>query len=309
MGKVKLFTHTDLDGVGCAIVAFYAFGRENVDVEYCDYNNVDGRVAAFLDSGKVTDYSDVFITDISVNEAVAERLDALYEASDNVYLFDHHATAEWLNKYSWAFVEVRHRRGYLRCGADIFMSEIFGICGDVETVAYFVRDVRRYDTWEWKTVYNDTHAKELNDLFHLIGRDRFIERFMANPSVDFTESERLLLDIESGRREAYMRRKLRDVTVREISGRKVGVVFAEQYVSELGNRIAEERTDIDCVALINPSLSVSWRSCPKDGVDRMDCGQFAQQFGGGGHKNAAGSPVTDEQRQAIIDVIFGGAAE
>lgn len=31
--KYKLFTHTDLDGVGCAILAYLAFGRENVDVE------------------------------------------------------------------------------------------------------------------------------------------------------------------------------------------------------------------------------------------------------------------------------------
>lgn len=42
--KNKLFTHTDLDGVGCAILAYLAFGRENVDVEYCDYSNIDDKV-------------------------------------------------------------------------------------------------------------------------------------------------------------------------------------------------------------------------------------------------------------------------
>lgn len=39
--QYKLFTHTDLDGVGCAILAYLAFGRENVDVEYCNYNDVN----------------------------------------------------------------------------------------------------------------------------------------------------------------------------------------------------------------------------------------------------------------------------
>lgn len=42
--KYKLFTHTDLDGVGCAILAYLAFGRENVDVEYCNYNDVNEKV-------------------------------------------------------------------------------------------------------------------------------------------------------------------------------------------------------------------------------------------------------------------------
>ncbi|RAU96789.1 DHH family phosphoesterase [Paenibacillus sp. YN15] len=307
MAKVKLFTHTDLDGIGCAIVAFYAFGRENVDVEYCDYNNVNERISSFLDSGKVADYSDVFITDISVNEAVAERLDALDAEEECVRLFDHHATEKWLDrKYSWAFVQ-EHINTFskeLSSGTYAFYRFVccYGFAGICERpqLSPFVEKVRRYDTWEWKTTYGDIHAKELNDLFYLIGRDRFIDRFMANPSVDFTESERLLLDIESGRREAYMKRKLREVSVREIAGRKVGVVFAEQYVSELGNRIVEERTDIDCVAMVNPSLSVSWR-----GIDRMDCGQFAQTFGGGGHKNAAGSPVTGDMRAQIVSVIFG----
>lgn len=37
--KIKIFTHTDLDGVGCAIIAYLVFGKENVDVDipikYC----------------------------------------------------------------------------------------------------------------------------------------------------------------------------------------------------------------------------------------------------------------------------------
>ena len=48
MSKIKLFTHTDLDGIGCAILAYLAFGRENVDVEYCDYSNVNDKVVISL---------------------------------------------------------------------------------------------------------------------------------------------------------------------------------------------------------------------------------------------------------------------
>jgi oligoribonuclease NrnB/cAMP/cGMP phosphodiesterase (DHH superfamily) len=46
--NIKLFTHTDLDGVGCAILAYLAFGKENVAVEYCNYDDIDLRVSQFL---------------------------------------------------------------------------------------------------------------------------------------------------------------------------------------------------------------------------------------------------------------------
>ena len=32
---IKLITHTDLDGIGCAILAKIAF-RDNVEIEYCN---------------------------------------------------------------------------------------------------------------------------------------------------------------------------------------------------------------------------------------------------------------------------------
>lgn len=32
MNKIKLFTHIDLDGIGCAVLAYLAFGKENIDV-------------------------------------------------------------------------------------------------------------------------------------------------------------------------------------------------------------------------------------------------------------------------------------
>ena len=38
MNKIKLFSHTDLDGIGCAVLAYLAFGEDNVDVEYLREN-------------------------------------------------------------------------------------------------------------------------------------------------------------------------------------------------------------------------------------------------------------------------------
>ena len=41
---IKLFTHTDLDGIACAVLAKIAF--DNVDISYCNYDS--GNILDFL---------------------------------------------------------------------------------------------------------------------------------------------------------------------------------------------------------------------------------------------------------------------
>ena len=40
---IKLITHTDLDGIGCAILAKIAF-RDNVEIEYCNNPSLPGNL-------------------------------------------------------------------------------------------------------------------------------------------------------------------------------------------------------------------------------------------------------------------------
>ena len=47
MSKTKIFSHTNLDGIGCVLLAYLAFGRENVDAEYCNYDDVNEKVETF----------------------------------------------------------------------------------------------------------------------------------------------------------------------------------------------------------------------------------------------------------------------
>ena len=90
--KYKLFTHTDLDGVGCAILAYLAFGRENVDVEYCNYNDVNEKVRDHICYLGWQDYDQTYITDISITEDLAIIINETNE-DYKVHLFDHHIYA------------------------------------------------------------------------------------------------------------------------------------------------------------------------------------------------------------------------
>ena len=103
--RVKLFTHTDLDGIGCAVLAYLAFGKENVDVEYCNYDDIDNKVEVFMeDCDLYRSYDKIFITDISVSDSVANMIDILDRVDRRVQLFDHHGTALFLNKYDWCMI-------------------------------------------------------------------------------------------------------------------------------------------------------------------------------------------------------------
>lgn len=157
MSKIKLFTHTDLDGIGCAILAYLAFGRESVDVEYCDYSNVNDKVGDFFVNGSPGEYNAVFITDISINNELAMTIDK-YTVEDLWHLFDHHATALGLNKYDWCEVSVMNDTlGIKTSGTELFYTYLrrrgrfehlsVNVIGNIDG---FVDIVRDYDTWRWK---------------------------------------------------------------------------------------------------------------------------------------------------------------
>jgi oligoribonuclease NrnB/cAMP/cGMP phosphodiesterase (DHH superfamily) len=294
--KVKLFTHTDLDGIGCAVVGKYVF--DDIDVTYCDYNNVNQIIGDYLSKGDYFNYDVTYITDISVDDDTAYEIDKLDMEEHKFILLDHHATAEGLNRFEWATVTPEHEDGTKSAGT----SMLFVYLNLPHGLLDFVEEVRRYDTWEWSTKYNDIHAKTLNDLFHLIGRNRFVERFVKNPSVELMESEQLIVDIEQAKIKAYIGKKENSVKQIEWNGYKVGVVFAEQYLSQLGNELAKKFDYLDFIAMINPGgKSISYRGIH----NHVDLGKdVAKVFGGGGHPKASGSPITEDALNGFISMIF-----
>lgn len=60
---VKLFTHTDLDGIGCEILAKIAFGKD-VDVTNSEVSDINKNIKEFLDNPKIMEYMTKFILQI-----------------------------------------------------------------------------------------------------------------------------------------------------------------------------------------------------------------------------------------------------
>ena len=322
MERIKLFTHTDLDGIGCAVLAKLAFGDKNVDIDYCNYDDIDKKVCEFIKNEtleRAPRYDYIYITDISINEETAKLIN---EWNLIVMLLDHHATALWLNDYHWANVRVKDKGGVKTSGTKMFYRHLCneGYFGDVDddyakNVHKFVEMVRDYDTWRWKEELGEDGVvcKELNDLFYIYGRDKFIEwcidkivrplsPMLSFPSFD--SADRTLLDNKQKEIDIYVESKNKQlIVIEDRFGHTCGVVFAERFASELGNRLSEKHPELDYIIMIDlGNCRVSYRTA-KDGIDLG--AEIAHAFGGGGHPKAAGSMIDNEVILGIIAELFG----
>lgn len=300
---IKLFTHTDLDGVSCEILGRIAFG-EDIDVVRCGYGNIDDKVEEFINSDE--EYDKLFITDISVKKELA---DALNNVSDKVILLDHHKTALWLNEYPFALVQVEDESVGKMCGAYLFyeyLKKNYEEFNDTLALKLFVKYVRMYDTWEWKEKYDNIIPKRLNDLMYMDGPNEFIDKMiyrLGNNLAIFDDTDLMKLQIEQTYINSYITQKNETLMVNDslFPEYTVGITFADKYISELGNKLCELHPELDFVVLINMStLTVSYRTVKDD----LDLSDIAKGFGGGGHPKASGSRFDASIVNDMLNNIF-----
>lgn len=331
---IKLFTHSDLDGISCYIVAAAFFGEENISVEYCEYDNVNEKILKFLDNEKPTDYEEIFITDISVNEEVAEKLDLLSRGNVcKVTLLDHHQTALWLNKYGWAHVRVTYPSIEIQKSEDgdwaqipieekesgtSFLLEVLEDrrilpkhIPDIYDLEKYAEQVRRYDTWDWHNKYKDVYPKELNDLFKIYGRDAYIDKILSmireegGQDYFINETDRIVLDLQQKEIDRYVYKKNKSLRTVYYSDHTfdytLGIVFAESHISELGNRLGELNPECDLIMMINMSTNSASLRTVKENID---VAEFAKHFRGGGHRAAAGMSIPEQLSSDVINSLL-----
>jgi len=282
--KIKLFTDSDLDGISCAVVANVVFGDENVDYEICGYGNVNEKISAYLENKEYADYDKTYITDISVSREIAEKIN---QCKKTFRLLDHHKTADFLNTYEWATVIVQNKDDIKECGTSLLYQELYKEeAYNGNELGNFVEMVRQYDTWEWKQAQNDL-PKKLNDIFGIIGYKDFIDYYSNNYYKSIEEFANMFPDkfmelLKYKRREIdlVIDEKLKKVKIK--GDYAISLCDRKDLTSELGSKILEKFENINYVMLVYDG-GVALRS-----VSDFDVSEIAKQYGGGGHKNAAG---------------------
>lgn len=318
--KIKLFTHTDMDGLGCKFILENVYGVDNVDTTYNTYSNIDSNIKVFLED-YIDRYDKIYITDISMGEEVAKLVNKKFIDGYNIKLIDHHKTAEWLNTYSWCDVKSCDENEIPRSATYRVYKYFEGFFNEdgKPTIETIVRHIDDYDTWKWNSNGN-VIAKELNDLFYIIGFDRFT--YMLNEI--YNESKlhltgrvesifkipkeyQLLLDLKKEEYDRYFKRINRSIKTVIIKDYTIGLVFTEQFISELGNDLANVYSDeYDFILMVDLSKNtMSLRGC-----NGYDLSVISKEIGEkisvscGGHKDASGITLTGKFVNGIIDKII-----
>lgn len=298
-----LFTHNDLDGVSCGIIAKLALG-EDVAVSYNSIGRLNQQVEAFLE--KATPDDVLLVTDLSVNEENEGRISQFVTDGGKASLIDHHKSSLHLNAHPWASVTVKQEDGKLTSATSLFYEYVVeqNWLSHSQNVAMYVDLVRQYDTWEWETNANRT-AKRLNDLFFMFSIEEFEEKILnklaSDDSFDFDEIEQTLLKVEESRVDRYIKRKKREVYQVNVGPHVVGVVHAESYHSELGNELSKEYSHLDYIAI---TMVGGKRLSLRTVHDDIDVSEVAGKYEGGGHQKAAGCNLTEKAFKQFVEQTF-----
>lgn len=322
--KNLLLTHTDLDGVSCAVIAKVA-GLENLTTIFVDNDKIDELIEEYIEKHINTEnfleYDNVYITDLPIKEETAYRLNQLIDSyvregtkpnieeprinTKFVYL-DHHKTSLSLNQYDWAMVQCSMQELFSKeekpiCGTKLFARYLTAnnVQFSNETEQY-IENVNDWDTWLWQKTNNE-EAESLSLLLGFVPRDMFIEQALqlcdtGHASVFAND----LIACVREKRTTYIEEKIKEAQIITLRQNKFISVRASQHVSLLGNKLAEMYKD-DCAgAIIISDYGLSFRGVRSD----IDMSEYAKLFGGGGHQKAAGASFDNEYNQRVINELL-----
>lgn len=309
--KVLLFTHkSDIDGMGNAVLAKLAF--EDVDYVLCETFNLQNEIAKFYEDGTIYNYDMIFVTDLWLEEPMLTKVAEDKQLAGKFFVFDHHKSALEgnFNKYPFTTIRVSDELG-LCCGTSLFYEYLVSknlLDPKNPVIKDFQELTRRYDTWEWKTKYDDETPHELTLLFNSVGCEGYIELMYQKLSNQkdisefcFSELENMLIKNKKDQIQEQLTNYAKKIYYKTILGLKAGIIFIDyEYRGELTEYLRQNGFDMDFVMLIALDYgTISYRNIRSDVNVRL----IAEAFGGKGHDKAAASPISEKQKQLIIKIL------
>ena len=305
--KTFIFTHNDLDGVGCGVIGKYYFS--DAYVQYCSYDNIDDTLLYFLSHNKnILSEMRIIISDIYYKQENSNITEMLRMAGELI-ICDHHATSAWLNNVDFqhnSFVNVIADSDV--CGTKILFKILDNlyVMPDSTKILEFVENVNSWDVWQWvkqlpetndvvklKDAINHNMSFTLNGAVYFYGIENFVNKMLMyfHNFIDFD-------DIVS--------EKLVEFNTKQINSVTDYIKTHYEYESEHYGKIP-----YTIIKLNSPNISLASLLCKnamesddkflaiyidedKDAVslrcnvEGIDLSVIAKECEGGGHKDAAG---------------------
>jgi len=280
--KIYLYTHTDLDGAGCAIVARAVFGN-SIQIFYCDYSTFDKKIKS--DIREMPHDSSVYMADICPNDEKTLRIIRKYMKAKNlnVIIYDHHISKEPLaNRFKFLTVDTSH------CGTKLLADHL--LAGQRLNLNTFAQIIDVYDRWLLKDPLRP-HSEKMNQLFNFMGMDRFVER---GPRPELTDEEQELVKTLQERkdRSIYFAKKTA-VLLEDYKGRLFMFVPSSIYAGDVADALLPKKGKTKYAMFVDfGRYEVSLRSRDPN----FDVSKIAARKGGGGHPGAAGFPIKGNEK-------------
>lgn len=319
--KVKLFTHTDLDGVVSNLIActYFIWKGCSISTERCGYDNIDKNILGYINSWEYDPDAVIFISDISPSYEVFCILDNLPNPK---ILIDHHQTAMdkidvvETKSFPWAYIQEGDSASLL-----VMKYLLQQVKSDTsEKGVKMLESLRAYydlvyltDLWDCRSreseeyIANLDKITRLNGLFSALGWFKFKDRFIANPSIETTEVEDAMVDMLLRIKKNVMRytRVYCLKYNKEDKNALYGLGFANDYTSDVAEYIFSQYTELLFVVLINMNGCTGSlrRNSKHELCESTDLQELAKQFdeGGGGHPFAAGFSFNIDNYHTIIN--------
>lgn len=298
LSEAVLVTHRAcIDGSTCVVVFTAAGGKlENVCFTNPDHEDVDDVV-----SGLTEWAGPIIIVDVSISKKMAASITRGGFASDDIILLDHHKSAIPLAKFDWCEIEMNNDRCGSKMLYDWVLKHNIGKRNKVSKYKDLVDAVDDRDRW----IHNIPESATLASLHKIVGQELFVERFISNSSLMFSNNEKYVIQLDDKRKKFIIanRKENTQILYKDVGEHKlkIGFVMASNHQSELGHSMCSDPVmDCDIAVMVGPN-SVSLRSssgCP------VDLSVLATNLGGGGHKNAGGCSLNKLlNNRSLVDIV------
>ena len=292
--KRLIISHiADPDGVTPIILSKLVF--EEIDYILSENKDVNDNVKNNLDK-----YDFIYVVDLNISEELADFIEANYK--EKIMILDHHLSCNNMNKYSFIEVNAEGKESGTSLYYKYLLNNYNNNLLNRESTKMLVEHVRTMDIYDFSKTSKE-EAEKLEMIFKIYGKDRFIDKFynvIINDLELYSKEDLNLVELEKERIKRYIEEK--EFIEISLDNKRVGVVFAERYISELGNYLINKYDYLDYIVLINMDKKISYR-----GNGKVDLSVIAKKFGGGGHINAAGNCLPSGLKEKVIKEIFPDA--
>lgn len=303
-----LISHTDLDGLGCIVIAkFYEETKQDGFDHYISENYGFEEKPEIVEQLMMSD--EIIMTDLSCNE---ELLTKLLDAGKKVEIYDHHDSSLWLLDYEHPNLKVFHDQ--TRSGAEIFFEEYYvpRYSRNKASIIQFTKLVGTYDLWKltdplWETALSlnrilfkqhNWDKKGVEAARPFIARQ--LKKLVENTEYSFDDSERYIIQEELEKEDKYYDKATSSIRIRkDTKGKLFGVTTLPGKISIVASRIlnSEEYGALDYILILNSYRGMTGKASARS-AKGFDCTELAMF---NGHTAAAGTEFTADQAKKLYE--------